>query len=99
MNVISQKTLREFWKNHADAKMPLKGWYRTCRKEKWQNLVEVQKVYPHADLVGRCTVFNIKGNDYRLITKITYAGQAIYIKKILTHAQYSKGDWKDACGC
>ncbi len=97
MNVVSQATLRAFWEKHRDAEKPLRSWYKTSRRARWQNLVEVQRVYPHADLVGRCTVFNIKGNEYRLITSITYVGQAIYIKHVLTHAEYDKGGWKNDC--
>jgi mRNA interferase HigB len=97
VNVISQATLRAFWEKHPDAKGPLKSWYLTCRKARWQNLMDVKQVYPHADLAGRCTVFNIKGNHYRLITKIEYRIQRIYVKRVLTHAEYGAGRWKDEC--
>jgi mRNA interferase HigB len=59
--------------------------------------MQVKRVYPHADLVGRCTVFNIKGNQYRLITKIEYRIQRIYVNQVLTHAEYDEGKWKDEC--
>jgi mRNA interferase HigB len=61
----------------------------------WRSLVEVRGTYPHADLVGSVTVFNIAGNKYRLIARIQYASQAIYIRCVLTHAEYDKGDWKE----
>jgi len=61
----------------------------------WRSLVEVRRTYPHADLVGSVTVFNIAGNKYRLIVRIHYASQAIYIRCVLTHAEYDKGDWKE----
>lgn len=99
MNVVSQRALRDFWEKYPDAEEPLREWYRTCRKAKWRNIIEVRQVYPHADAVGRCTVFNIKGNHYRLIVKIEYFIQAIYVKEVLTHAQYNKENWKDRCGC
>lgn len=99
MNVVSQRALRDFWEKHPDAEGPLREWYKTCRKAKWQNITEVRQVYPHADAVGRCTVFNIKGNHYRLIVKIEYFIQTIYVKEVLTHAQYSKENWEDRCGC
>ena len=51
-------------------------------------------VYPAADVVGNHTVFNIKGNAYRLIVRINYRGKVIYVRGVYTHAEYAKGDWK-----
>ncbi len=98
MRVISKKKLREFWEKHPAAREPLEEWYRTVRKAVWRNIAEVKAVYPHAGAVGTCTVFNIKGNDYRLITKIEYQWQTIYIKHVLTHPEYNRGRWKNDCG-
>lgn len=97
MNVISRKKLEKFWREHPDSKAPLKSWYNTCRKARWKSLDEVQEIYPHADPVGDCTVFNIGGNKYRLIVKIRYERQRIYVIHVLTHKDYDKGRWKDDC--
>jgi mRNA interferase HigB len=97
MNVISRKRLEDFWQGHPDSKAPLKSWYNICRKARWENLDDVQEIYSHADLVGDCTVFNIGGNKYRLITKIRYRYQRIYVIHVLTHKDYDKGKWKDDC--
>ena len=86
-----------FVTKHPPAAEPLDNWYRRARKARWQNLAEVKADYPHADLARKCTVFNIGGNKYRLITKNSYVGQAIYIKRVLTHAEYDKGAWKNDC--
>ncbi|WGV24192.1 type II toxin-antitoxin system HigB family toxin [Halotia branconii] len=67
MHVISRRILREFCKAHADACDALYDWYRVTTKAEWKNLVEVQAIYPKAEAVGNFTVFNIKGNKYRLI--------------------------------
>jgi len=96
--VISQATLRAFWQKYRDAEGPLKEWYKTCRKATWQSLAEVRRTYPHADAYGACTIFNIKGNHYRLIVKMEYEVQAIYVKRALTHAEYNQERWKDGCG-
>ena len=69
----------------------------TCRKARWRNLDEVQEIYPHADPVGDCTVFNIGGNKYRLVSKIRYQYQRIYVIHVLTHKDYDKGKWKYDC--
>lgn len=97
MNVISRRALLKFGSDHLDANEPLDRWYKLARKARWQNLAEVRQDYPHADLVGRCTVFNIHGNDYRLIVKIDYWGQAIYIKHVLTHREYDREKWRNDC--
>ena len=96
MRVISRRILREFCTSHADSCDALFNWYRVASKAHWQNLVEVQAVYPTAEAVGNLTVFNIKGNTYRLIVDLVYSSQRIYIKYVLTHAKYDKGKWKNA---
>ncbi|WP_026733808.1 type II toxin-antitoxin system HigB family toxin [Fischerella sp. PCC 9605] len=95
MHVISRKKLREFCKEHADCYEALDDWYRTASQANWGNLIELQAVYPQAEAVGNFTVFNIKGNKYRLIVSINYQKQVIYIKYVLTHAEYDKDKWKN----
>jgi len=95
MRVISRRILRNFCVNHADSCEPLYDWYRVASKPKWQNLIDVQATYKSAESVGNFTVFNIKGNNYRLIVDIIYSRQTFYIKYILTHADYDKGNWKN----
>ena len=97
MNVISRKKLEKFWQEHPDSEKPLKSWFTTCRKARWKSLDDVQEVYTHADSVGDCTVFNIGGNKYRLIAKLRYQYQRIYVIHVLTHKDYDKGKWKDDC--
>jgi len=97
LHVISRKALREFARKHTQAAQPLEEWYRTAKRAKWRNLSEVRASFPHADLVGTCTVFNIKGNSYRLIARIGYRKQRVYIRRVLTHAEYDKGGWKSEC--
>ncbi|MBW4579939.1 MAG: type II toxin-antitoxin system HigB family toxin [Tildeniella nuda ZEHNDER 1965/U140] len=94
MHVISYKRLREFDKKHADCREVLDDWFKVAIKANWSNLIEVQSVFPQAEAVGNFTVFNIKGNRYRLIVSIDYEGQLIYIKYVLTHAEYDKEQWK-----
>lgn len=97
--VISLRRLREFWEQHPDAEAPLQTWYRVARHAEWTSIRDVRQTYPDADAVtaesgATMTVFNIGGNKYRLITSIWYEGQHVYIKRVLTHAEYSKDRWK-----
>ena len=95
MNVISYKRIREFSSNHRAAEASLTAWHRTAKDSDWQNLAEVKRVYPSADLVGRYTVFNIRGNKYRLIARIVYRSQTVFIVAVLTHEEYDLGKWKE----
>ena len=93
MHVISRKKLQEAAERHRDLASPLDVWYRIVKKAEWRSLTDVKRVFPTADAVGRFTIFNIKGNAYRLITEINYRTQKIFLRHVLTHAEYSKGNW------
>jgi mRNA interferase HigB len=99
VRIISKRNLREFWEKRPDAEEPLLDWYNATRKASWRNLAEVRESFRHADPVGDCTVFNIKGNNYRLITVIKYRAQRVYVLYVLTHNEYDKEKWKDDCHC
>ena len=99
MWTISQKRLRDFWEIHPDAETPLRQWYKVVSKASWSSLPDVRRVYPHADPVTldngtTLTVFNIGGNKYRLIARIEYVRHKVYVKQVLTHAEYSQAKWK-----
>ena len=94
MHVISRKKLLEAAARHPELAQPLDAWYRVAKIATWKSLVEVRRVFPSADSVGGFTVFNIKGNSYRLITEINYQTGRIFLRDVLTHADYSKAGWK-----
>jgi mRNA interferase HigB len=95
MRVIAKRRLMELATKHGDCVDQVADWYRVARRSDWRNLAEVRQSFRHADIVGDKTVFNIKGNDYRLIVHIRYSTGTIYIKDLLTHAEYDKGTWKE----
>lgn len=94
MHIISRQAITGFSKRHPDALAPLMNWYRIAKRAAWNSLVDVRRDFAHADLVGRRTVFNIHGNDYRLIARVNYRTKRVFILHILTHAGYDKGAWK-----
>jgi mRNA interferase HigB len=94
MRVISRRALVEFSRRHADSGTALDAWYRVAKAARWANPVEVQATFASAESVGDLTVFNLKGNTYRLIARIHYGLRILYVRAILTHAQYDKGQWK-----
>jgi len=97
MRILGYERIAAFVKKHADSRAPLKTWYSAAGSAAWKSLAEVRRVYPHADAVGACTVFNIGGNKYRLVAVIDYQTQMIAISDVLTHAEYNKDKWKSRC--
>ncbi|WP_206860776.1 type II toxin-antitoxin system HigB family toxin [Lysobacter changpingensis] len=93
MKVIALGTLRSFWEAHADAEQPLKAWYDEAKEAKWATPQDIKARYASASFVARNrVVFNIKGNDYRLVVAVAYNVGVVYIKFIGTHAEYDKVD-------
>ena len=91
MRVIAKKLLREFWEKHSDCEQQLKSWYQETSKAEWQNSNEIKLDYPTASIIGNNRiVFNIKGNSYRLIIKINFDYQMVWIRFIGTHSEYNK---------
>jgi len=93
MRVISKSTLREFWEKHSDCEQQLKSWYREADAAQWENSNDIKKEYPSASfLQNNRVVFNIKGNNYRLIVRINYSYKMLWIRFVGTHAEYDKID-------
>ncbi len=95
VHIISKKRLVAAGNRHPDAMVPLMRWYRVARKALWNDIHEARADFPHADPVGKFTVFNIKKNEYRLITVVHYNRFKIYVRAVLSHGEYDKGTWKD----
>ncbi len=91
MRVIALRTLREFWELNADSAAPLRAWYHEADRAEWDSPAAVKAKYRNASILGdNRVVFNIKGNDYRLVVKIHYDRRVVYIRFIGTHAQYDR---------
>ena len=93
MRVISKKILRECWEKHSDSEEQLTSWFRETSNANWKSPGETKKEYPSASFLGdNRVVFNIKGNRYRLIVRINYDHQMIWVRFVGTHAQYDRID-------
>ncbi|OUL24897.1 type II toxin-antitoxin system HigB family toxin [Nostoc sp. 106C] len=95
MHLISIRKLRTDTAQFPNVKQQIENWYATVKKADWQSLEDVRRIYRDSESVGNFTVFNIKGNDYRLIVGIDYENQVVYYKYFLTHAEYDKDNWKN----
>lgn len=91
MRIIAKKILRDFWKKHGDVEQSLKSWYHETRKSEWKSPADVKKNYPGASIIAdNRVVFNIKGNNYRLVVKVNYDFKLLWIRFIGTHKEYDK---------
>jgi mRNA interferase HigB len=91
LRVVAKKILRDFWEKHEDCEQQLKAWFREAQKAEWENPKQIKIEYPSASILNdNRVVFNIKGNNYRLIVKISYEYEMVWIRFIGTHAGYDK---------
>ena len=96
MRIIAKRALREFWERHPNAKEPLLSWDREVKQEDWDEPAKVKATYRSASIVGgNRVVFNIKGNDYRLVAEIKYKYRVVYVRFVGTHVEYDAVDAKE----
>ena len=95
MRVIARRTLRDFWRRHPDAEGPLKAWFAEVGDAAWKSMADIKRHYAAASIVdNERVVFNVGGNKYRLVVKLWFPGQAVWIKFIGTHRAYDQLDVK-----
>jgi mRNA interferase HigB len=95
MHVITRKRLNEFAEKYPETKTALAHWYHLAKRNNFSNFAELRATFSSADQIGKFTVFNIGGNKVRLIAAIHYNQRKIYIRAVLTHAEYDEGRWKE----
>jgi mRNA interferase HigB len=102
MRVISKARLRAFWKcpGLGDSEGPMRAWYThvSHKSVSWHSWADAKVEFGSASRVGNCTVFNIGGNKYRLIARILYPSQKVFVLKVMTHVEYDNDKWKNECG-
>ncbi len=93
MRIVARRTLREFWEKHPDARQALQAWYADVKQTEWQSPAEIKSIYRNASfLADNRVVFNIKGNQYRLIVAVQYRYGMVYIRFVGTHQEYDRID-------
>ena len=91
--IFSKRTIREFWEKHSDSKDYLETWHQTIKSSSWKKPSDIKSFYATVSILKNSrVVFNIKGNDYRLVAKINYERQWLFIRFIGTHSEYDKID-------
>ena len=94
MRVISKKKVSDFIEDNLESKASLENWYRIVSKSVFGNFSDLRLTFQSADQVSALTVFNISGNKFRLIAAIHYNRQILYVREILSHAEYNKNKWR-----
>jgi mRNA interferase HigB len=96
MRVVGTDKLLEFANKHPPARSWTRAWLAEARDAKWQNSQDIKGKYPSASfLAGNRVIFNVKGNDYRMVADVAYRAGVLVVKWIGTHAQYSRINWED----
>jgi mRNA interferase HigB len=95
VNVISKNGLEDLLKGKSsDVAAETRAWFKVARAAHWLSLEDVRQIFRDADQVGAALIFNIRGNRYRLIVTEVFAKQRLYVKALLTHKEYDRGEWK-----
>ncbi len=93
MRVIAHRTLVEFYERHADSKSAIEEWYKRVSKASWDNFADIRRDFNSVDSAGNQRyIFNIKGNDYRLVALVQFKINMVYIRFIGPHKDYDKID-------
>lgn len=96
MRIVTFKRIKEFSEKYADSETALEEWVYKISVAKWKNLADLKVTFGSADYIGNNRfVFNIKGNNYRLVAIIIFASQKVYIRFIGTHEEYNKTDCRN----
>lgn len=91
MHIISLKALRDFWLKHPSAQMPLRNWHTVIEHSNLDDFNHLKQIYNSVDYVKPYTIFDVAGNNLRLITVIHYNIQKVYVRHVFTHSEYD--DW------
>ena len=93
MRIIALRALREFWQKHPDAEIPLRAWYALASRAKWRSPSDIKAAYRNASfLANNRVVFNVKGNDYRLVVATHYNRGLMFVRFVGAHKEYDRID-------
>ena len=102
MRIITERKLREFC-GAADGgersrrEKAIREWKAVVRRADWKNFSDVRRTFNHGDIFCRCAIFDVGGNRYRIIAKVAYGINVVFIRAVLTHPEYDRGNWKQDC--
>ena len=97
MRIISYGKIRDFYELHPESQASLDAWYDITADADWKNFADVRQTFRSADVYVACTIFDVGNNKYRLIAWVSYKNHKVFIRSVMTHAEYDKDKWKSDC--
>src|SRR5687767_6365255 len=97
MRIISERRIREFWEKHPDSERSMREWIRVVRDADWHNFPDIRKTFNHVDIYKKCVIFDVGGNNYRIIGMVEFEKHIVFIRTVLLHSEYDKNKWKSDC--
>ena len=97
MRIISEKQLREFWEKHPAAEAALRQWIKVVKAADWHTTADLRATFNSADFYCNCVIFNVGGNNFRIIAKVAYGIKVVFIRFVLTHREYDEKKWQSDC--
>lgn len=97
MRIITERKLREFRATEKGAEKPMREWIAVFREADWHSFADVRDTFNHADVYKNCAIFDVGGNEYRIIAKVAYRAHKVFIRLVLTHEEYDENKWKSDC--
>jgi mRNA interferase HigB len=94
MRVISKRPIREFWERHPESRFALEEWFRKVEQTAAPSFPELKKTFNSVDYFDGYTSFDVGGNKHRIATVIHYDKQRLYIRQVMTHADYDRNNWR-----
>ncbi|HUM95151.1 MAG TPA: type II toxin-antitoxin system HigB family toxin [Candidatus Competibacter sp.] len=94
MRVISKRPIREFWERHPESKPALEEWFRKVTQLEAASFPELRQTFRSVDYVEGYTLFDVGGNKYRIAAVIHYDKKRLYVRQVMTHAEYDRNDWR-----
>ncbi len=102
MRIITERKLRDFWNAAAGnerlrREKVLRDWTSVVKTANWNSFANIRETFNHADVYGMCTIFDVGGNKYRIIVKVAFRIKVVFIREVLTHAEYDRNKWRLDC--
>ena len=97
MRIISERQLREFWEKHPTAKTPMQEWIKVVKAAEWNTTSNIRVTFNSADFYCNCVIFNVGGNNFRVIAKVAYRIKVVFIRFVMLHSEYDGRKWQSDC--
>lgn len=102
MRIISERKLREFWQKvkgeeRSRREIAMREWIAVVKKADWHTFSDIRQTFNHSDVYKNCTIFDVGGNQYRIIGKVAFRIKVVFIRFVLTHSEYDEDKWKGDC--